>query len=47
MLVTMTFFVSVPPFIEGADVIKHSTVVINSALELECQASGTPTPVVT
>ncbi|XP_056893820.1 hemicentin-1 isoform X2 [Takifugu flavidus] len=39
--------VLVPPFIEGADVITHSTVIINSPLELECQASGTPTPVVT
>ncbi|CAG11611.1 unnamed protein product [Tetraodon nigroviridis] len=39
--------VLVPPFIQGAGVITHSTVIINHPLEMECQATGTPTPVVT
>ncbi|TMS20257.1 Hemicentin-1, partial [Larimichthys crocea] len=39
--------VLVPPFIDGADDVTDSTVIINSALELECQATGTPAPVIT
>ncbi|XP_035509461.1 hemicentin-1 [Morone saxatilis] len=39
--------VLVPPFIDGADDITDSTVIINSPLELECQATGTPAPVIT
>ncbi|XP_053737549.1 hemicentin-1 isoform X1 [Synchiropus splendidus] len=39
--------VLVPPFIDGGDDVTGSTVIINSPLELECQASGTPSPVIT
>ncbi|XP_047443825.1 hemicentin-1 isoform X2 [Mugil cephalus] len=39
--------VLVPPFIDGADVVTDNTVIINSPLELECQATGTPAPVIT
>ncbi|XP_028259472.1 hemicentin-1 [Parambassis ranga] len=39
--------VLVPPFIDGADVVTDSTVIINSPLELECHATGTPAPVIT
>ncbi|XP_070817740.1 hemicentin-1 [Chaetodon trifascialis] len=39
--------VLVPPFIDGADDVTESTVTINSPLELECQATGTPAPVIT
>ncbi|XP_044055859.1 hemicentin-1 isoform X2 [Siniperca chuatsi] len=39
--------VLVPPFIDGADDMTDSTVIINSPLELECQATGTPAPVIT
>ncbi|XP_074490966.1 hemicentin-1 isoform X1 [Sebastes fasciatus] len=39
--------VLVPPFIDGADDVTDSTVIINSPLELECQATGTPAPVIT
>ncbi|KAF3835345.1 hypothetical protein F7725_027903 [Dissostichus mawsoni] len=43
---TFNFFI-VPPFIDGADDVMDSTVIINSPLELECQATGTPAPVIT
>ncbi|XP_038571298.1 hemicentin-1 isoform X2 [Micropterus salmoides] len=39
--------VLVPPFIDGADDVTDSTVIIDSPLELECQATGTPGPVIT
>ncbi|XP_028442536.1 hemicentin-1 isoform X2 [Perca flavescens] len=39
--------VLVPPFIDGADDVTDSTVIINSPLELECHATGTPAPVIT
>uniref|UniRef100_A0A3Q3K3Y4 Hemicentin 1 n=1 Tax=Monopterus albus TaxID=43700 RepID=A0A3Q3K3Y4_MONAL len=39
--------VLVPPFIDGADSVTNSTVIINSPLELECHATGTPAPVIT
>ncbi|KAK2835266.1 hypothetical protein Q5P01_015750 [Channa striata] len=39
--------VLVPPFIDGADEVTDSTVIINSPLQLECHATGTPTPVIT
>ncbi|XP_075872115.1 hemicentin-1 isoform X2 [Nelusetta ayraudi] len=39
--------VLVPPFIDGADEVTDNTVIINSPLELECQATGTPAPVIT
>ncbi|XP_040926337.1 hemicentin-1 isoform X2 [Betta splendens] len=39
--------VLVPPFIDGADDVTDSTVIINNPLELECQATGTPAPVIT
>ncbi|XP_034531212.1 hemicentin-1 [Notolabrus celidotus] len=39
--------VLVPPFIDGADDVIDSTVIINSPLELECHATGTPAPVIT
>ncbi|KAK2908097.1 hemicentin-1 isoform X2 [Channa argus] len=39
--------VLVPPFIDGADEVTYSTVIIKNPLELECQATGTPTPVIT
>ncbi|XP_022603168.1 hemicentin-1 [Seriola dumerili] len=39
--------VLVPPFIDGADDVTDSTVILNSPLELECEASGTPAPVIT
>ncbi|XP_051803642.1 hemicentin-1 [Acanthochromis polyacanthus] len=39
--------VLVPPFIDGADDVTDSTVVVNSPLDLECHATGTPAPVIT
>ncbi|XP_028823701.1 hemicentin-1 isoform X1 [Denticeps clupeoides] len=39
--------VLVPPAIEGARESSEAAVVINSLLELECHARGTPTPVIT
>ncbi|GLD49762.1 hemicentin-1, partial [Lates japonicus] len=39
--------VLVPPFIDGADDLTDSTVILNSPLELECEATGTPVPVIT
>ncbi|XP_076872442.1 hemicentin-1 isoform X2 [Brachyhypopomus gauderio] len=39
--------VLVPPSIDGADEITDATVVINNLLELECHATGTPTPTIT
>uniref|UniRef100_A0A671W9G0 Hemicentin 1 n=1 Tax=Sparus aurata TaxID=8175 RepID=A0A671W9G0_SPAAU len=39
--------VLVPPFIDGADDMTDSTVIMNSPLELECQATGIPAPVIT
>ncbi|KAI3368574.1 hypothetical protein L3Q82_025583, partial [Scortum barcoo] len=39
--------VLVPPFVDGADDVTDATVTINSPLELECQATGTPAPVIT
>ncbi|XP_029988074.1 hemicentin-1 [Sphaeramia orbicularis] len=39
--------VLVPPFIDGGDDVTDSTVIINNPLELECQATGTPSPVLT
>ncbi|XP_061739556.1 hemicentin-1 [Nerophis ophidion] len=39
--------VLVPPFIDGADEGTDSTVIINSPLELDCHATGTPAPVIT
>uniref|UniRef100_A0A4W6D352 Hemicentin-1 n=1 Tax=Lates calcarifer TaxID=8187 RepID=A0A4W6D352_LATCA len=39
--------VLVPPFIDGADDVTDSTVILNSPLELECEATGTPVPVIT
>ncbi|XP_068563703.1 hemicentin-1 [Cebidichthys violaceus] len=39
--------VLVPPFIDGADDVTDSTVIVSSPLELECQATGTPAPVIT
>uniref|UniRef100_A0A665VTB7 Hemicentin-1 n=1 Tax=Echeneis naucrates TaxID=173247 RepID=A0A665VTB7_ECHNA len=41
------YFPIVPPYIEGADDVTYSTVVLNSPLELECEANGTPVPVIT
>uniref|UniRef100_A0A3B3BIE7 Hemicentin 1 n=1 Tax=Oryzias melastigma TaxID=30732 RepID=A0A3B3BIE7_ORYME len=35
-----------PPFIDGADDVTARTVLINSPMELECQATGTPAPVI-
>lgn len=40
-------FSLVPPFIDGADAVKESIVIINTPLELECHATGTPVPVIT
>uniref|UniRef100_UPI0037E9B6AB hemicentin-1 n=1 Tax=Semicossyphus pulcher TaxID=241346 RepID=UPI0037E9B6AB len=39
--------VLVPPFIDGAGDVTDSTVIINSPLELECHATGTPAPAIT
>uniref|UniRef100_A0A3Q1B6M5 Hemicentin-1 n=1 Tax=Amphiprion ocellaris TaxID=80972 RepID=A0A3Q1B6M5_AMPOC len=39
--------VLVPPFIDGADDVTDSTVVVNGPLELECHATGTPAPAIT
>ncbi|XP_065811778.1 hemicentin-1 [Labrus bergylta] len=39
--------VLVPPFIDGSDDVTDSTVIINSPLELECHATGTPAPAIT
>ncbi|XP_068599564.1 hemicentin-1 [Brachionichthys hirsutus] len=39
--------VLVPPLIDGADDATDNPVIINSPLELECQAAGTPTPTIT
>ncbi|KAM3620522.1 uncharacterized protein V6R79_024924 [Siganus canaliculatus] len=38
--------VLVPPLIDGADEVTNTTVVLLSPLELDCQASGSPPPVV-
>ncbi|AWP10692.1 putative hemicentin-1 [Scophthalmus maximus] len=38
--------VLVPPFIDGADDVTDTTVILNSPLELECEATGTPAPVI-
>ncbi|XP_060933914.1 hemicentin-1 [Limanda limanda] len=39
--------VLVPPFLDGADDVTDSTVILNSPLELECEATGTPPPIIT
>ncbi|XP_058494160.1 hemicentin-1 isoform X1 [Solea solea] len=39
--------VLVPPFIDGADDVTDTTVILSSPLELECEATGTPAPVIT
>ncbi|XP_029939526.1 hemicentin-1, partial [Salarias fasciatus] len=39
--------VLVPPFVDGADGITDSTVIIDNPLELECHATGTPAPIIT
>ncbi|XP_034438633.1 hemicentin-1 isoform X1 [Hippoglossus hippoglossus] len=39
--------VLVPPFLDGADDVTDSAVILNSPLELECEATGTPPPVIT
>ncbi|XP_023810079.1 hemicentin-1 isoform X2 [Oryzias latipes] len=39
--------VLVPPFIDGADDVTGRTVLINSPVELECESTGTPAPVIT
>uniref|UniRef100_A0A8B9H3J1 Hemicentin 1 n=1 Tax=Astyanax mexicanus TaxID=7994 RepID=A0A8B9H3J1_ASTMX len=39
--------VLVPPTVDGADESTDATVTINSLLELECHATGTPTPTIT
>ncbi|XP_061594740.1 hemicentin-1 [Cololabis saira] len=39
--------VLVPPVIDGADDVTDSTVIVDSPLELECHATGTPAPVIT
>ncbi|XP_040895666.1 hemicentin-1 [Toxotes jaculatrix] len=39
--------VLVPPFIDGANDVTDSTVILNSPLELECEATGMPVPVIT
>ncbi|CAK6971319.1 hemicentin-1 [Scomber scombrus] len=39
--------VLVPPFIDGGGDVTDSTVIINSPLELECHATGTPAPSIT
>lgn len=41
------FYILVPPLIDGANDVTDSAVVINSPLELECQATGSPAPVIT
>ncbi|XP_017276034.1 hemicentin-1 isoform X1 [Kryptolebias marmoratus] len=39
--------VLVPPFVDGPDEVTLGTVIVNSLLELECHATGTPAPVIT
>ncbi|KAJ0032742.1 hypothetical protein NQD34_002823 [Periophthalmus magnuspinnatus] len=39
--------VLVPPFIDSGDSVTDSIVIINSPLELECHATGTPAPTIT
>ncbi|KAM3875993.1 hemicentin-1 [Diretmus argenteus] len=39
--------VLVPPFIDGGNEVTDSIVIINSPLELECYATGSPAPVIT
>ncbi|KAL1022832.1 hypothetical protein UPYG_G00032950 [Umbra pygmaea] len=36
--------VLVPPVVEGGDVVTETMVIINNPLELECHATGTPSP---
>ncbi|KAG7256716.1 hypothetical protein CRUP_037941, partial [Coryphaenoides rupestris] len=36
----------IPPFVEGGAEVTESTVVINNPLELECYATGVPSPVI-
>ncbi len=38
---------SVPPFVDGASETTDATVILNNILELECYATGTPTPTIT
>uniref|UniRef100_A0A3Q3ALP3 Hemicentin 1 n=1 Tax=Kryptolebias marmoratus TaxID=37003 RepID=A0A3Q3ALP3_KRYMA len=35
-----------PPFVDGPDEVTLGTVIVNSLLELECHATGTPAPVI-
>ncbi|XP_053341492.1 hemicentin-1 [Clarias gariepinus] len=39
--------VLVPPTVDGADKVTDATVIINNVLELECHATGIPTPTIT
>ncbi|XP_036834633.1 hemicentin-1 isoform X2 [Oncorhynchus mykiss] len=39
--------VLVPPVVEGGDEVTDTTVTINNLLELECRATGTPSPILT
>ncbi|KAI5614770.1 hemicentin-1 isoform X1 [Silurus asotus] len=39
--------VLVPPTVNGADKITDATVIVNNVLELECHATGTPSPTIT
>ncbi|XP_019730956.1 hemicentin-1 isoform X3 [Hippocampus comes] len=45
--VTYDVRVLVPPSIDGGDEMTDSTIIVNSPLELECQATGTPAPAIT
>lgn len=38
---------SVPPVVDGASDTTDATVILNSILELDCYATGTPTPTIT
>uniref|UniRef100_A0AAZ3SJS1 Hemicentin 1 n=1 Tax=Oncorhynchus tshawytscha TaxID=74940 RepID=A0AAZ3SJS1_ONCTS len=39
--------VLVPPVVEGGEEVTDTTVIINNLLELECRATGTPSPILT
>ncbi|XP_051929215.1 hemicentin-1 isoform X1 [Hippocampus zosterae] len=45
--VTYDVRILVPPSIDGGDEMTDSTIIVNTPLELECQATGTPAPAIT
>jgi len=40
------FSLTVPPFVEGGDELLDYIVILHSPLELDCSATGTPSPTI-